>query len=152
MVALGIFPKVEPRVVAICAAAACLPDLDFLWGRHAMETHSVGATVLAGLVALVITRRPRLALACGVAWASHVVFDWLGSDTTPPIGVMALWPLTSQYYFADVYLFEAISRRYWLPNFWTHNIMAVIQEIGLLAPFVLVLGWWRFRSAAISRP
>src|SRR5687767_11190843 len=24
-----------------CAVAACLPDIDFLWGRHSMETHSL---------------------------------------------------------------------------------------------------------------
>ena len=30
---------------------------------------------------------------------------------------MALWPLKSNFYFADAFVFEAISRRYWLDNF-----------------------------------
>ena len=62
-------------------------------------------------------RNPRLALAVTLSWASHVLFDWLGSDDTPPLGVMALWPLNSNFYFANAFVFEAISRRYWLEIF-----------------------------------
>ena len=67
--------------------AAVLPDVDFLWGRHNMETHSLGAAVLAGLAVLAWTRGrdARLAVLVALAWASHVLFDWLGSDTTPPM-------------------------------------------------------------------
>ncbi len=121
------------------------PDLDFLWGRHNMETHSLGAAVLAGLVVLAWTRgrAPRLALAVTLAWASHVLFDWLGSDATPPLGVMALWPVTSEFYFAYAYVFEAISRRTHLPNFWPHNLWAVAKEVLMLAPVVVVM--WALR-------
>src|SRR5690606_37892660 len=107
----GVRPVV--RRLALVMGAAVAPDLDFLWGRHSMETHSVGAAMLAGCVVLAWTRGRawRLALAVAVAWSSHVLFDWLGSDTTPPLGVMALWPFESSYYFADAFVFEAISRR-----------------------------------------
>jgi hypothetical protein len=126
-------------------AAAVLPDVDFLWGRHNMETHSLGAAVLAGLVALAWTRGRgvRLAVLVAAAWASHVLFDWLGSDTTPPIGVMALWPLSGDYYFAYAYWFEAISRRMYLPNFWSHNLYAVARELVMLAPLAALAAWWR---------
>jgi membrane-bound metal-dependent hydrolase YbcI (DUF457 family) len=129
----------------LCTAAAVLPDLDFLWGRHNMETHSVGAAVLAGLAVLAWTRGRdrRLAALVALAWASHVLFDWLGSDDTPPLGVMAFWPLTSRFYFAQAYVFEAISRRIWLPNFWPHNLRAVAQEIAILGPPAAALAWWR---------
>ena len=68
------------------------------------------------MAALVWTRGRdrRFAVVIAAAWASHVLFDWLGSDDTPPLGVMALWPLSSAFYFADAFVFEAISRRYWL--------------------------------------
>ena len=46
-----------------------------------------------------------------------VLFDWLGSDDFPPLGVMALWPFSSDFLFANAYVFDAISRRYWLPGF-----------------------------------
>jgi membrane-bound metal-dependent hydrolase YbcI (DUF457 family) len=137
-----------PSAVAICAIAGAAPDLDFLWGRHNQETHSLGAAVLAGLAVLTWTRgrQPRLALAVTLAWSSHVLFDWLGSDDTPPLGVMAFWPITRGFYFADAFVFEAISRRYWLDNFIGHNAWAVSKEVMLLGPVVAVLWWARSRN------
>ena len=137
-----------PSSVAICAIAAAAPDLDFLWGRHNMETHSLGAAIGAGLAVMAWTRgkNPRLALAIMLAWSSHVLFDWLGSDDTPPLGVMAFWPITREFYFADAFVFEAISRRYWLDNFISHNAWAVARELLILGPMAAVLTLLRSRG------
>ena len=150
-VTLGTFPLGTlgtVRTLGTLACAAVLPDIDFLWGRHNMETHSLGAAAIAGLGVLAWTRgrNPRLALAVTLAWASHVLFDWLGSDDTAPLGVMALWPVSSAFYFADAYVFEAISRRYWLPNFLTHNAWAVAKELLILGPPLLALTAFRSRA------
>ena len=137
----------SPRALPLVAAASVLPDVDFLWGRHNMETHSIGAAVAAGLAVLAWNRggRPGLAVAVTLAWLTHVLFDWLGSDDTPPLGVMALWPLSSAFYFADAFVFEAISRRYWLPNFIPHNAWAVAKEILILGPIAAALWFARKR-------
>ncbi len=137
----------EPAAVWACALAAVAPDLDILWGRHNAETHSVGAAVLAGLAVLTWThgRRRRLALAVTLAWGSHVLFDWLGSDAVPPIGVMALWPFSDAYYFANAYLFDTIFRQVWRPNFWTHNTWAAVKELLILGPVVWLLARVRRR-------
>ena len=124
--------------LALCILAACLPDIDFGWGRHNMETHSMGFAVLLGVLVLAWKRVPRIALGVALSAGTHVLFDWLGSDDSPPLGVMALWPFSSDFYFADAYVFEAISRRYWLPGFVTHNLMAVLREIALLTPLVVL--------------
>lgn len=129
--------RAQPLVL-VGAVAACLPDVDFLWARHNMETHSVGAAVLAALAAWAWTRQPRMAAVVAGAWLSHVLFDWLGSDDTPPLGVMAFWPLTDRFYFADAFVFEAISRRYWLPGFVAHNLWAVVSELLMLGPLVML--------------
>ena len=134
-----------PSALILCAVAGVAPDVDFLWGGHNRQTHSLGAAVIAGVVVLAWKRNPRLALAVMLSWASHVLFDWLGSDDTPPLGVMALWPLNSNFYFADAYVFEAISRRYWLDNFFSHNAWAVIKEILILGPVASVAWWLRRR-------
>jgi membrane-bound metal-dependent hydrolase YbcI (DUF457 family) len=131
--------------LVMCALAACLPDLDFLWGRHNMETHSVGFAVLIGVAVLAWSRSARLGVACALAVMSHVLFDWLGSDDRPPLGVMAFWPLSREFYFADAFVFEAISRRYWLPNFVMHNLLAVARELAILAPVAAALWWTRGR-------
>ncbi len=125
--------------------AAVVPDIDFAWGGHNRETHSIGAAVIAGAVVYAWKRSPRLAIAVTLSWASHVLFDWLGSDDTPPLGVMALWPLNSNFYFANAFVFEAISRRYWLDNFITHNAWAVIKEIVILGPIAVIAFLWRAR-------
>ena len=159
-VIVGLLTEPSPRwdrtswTFAALALAGIGPDVDFLWGRHAAETHSVGATVIVGLLVLAITRgtQARLAIAVALAWGSHVFFDWLGSDTTPPIGVMALWPFTDAYYFAHAYWFDSISRRYWLPGFWTHNLLAVVREVMILGPIVAFLVWMRVRRGGALAP
>ena len=135
-----------PSALLICAVAGVVPDIDFAWGGHNRETHSLGAAIIAGVVVLAWKRNPRLALAVTLSWATHILFDWLGSDDTPPLGVMALWPLNSNFYFADAYVFEAISRRYWLDNFITHNAWAVIKEVLILGPLAAVMAYVRRRA------
>lgn len=131
-------PRGAGPLLILCIVAACVPDVDFGWGRHNMETHSVGFALLLGAAVLAWKRSPRTALAVTVAAATHVLFDWLGSDDSPPLGVMALWPFSSAFYFADAYVFEAISRRYWLPGFIAHNLLAVVREVAILGPIAAI--------------
>lgn len=140
------------RFVTVCLVAACLPDLDFLWGRHNMETHSAGFAVVVGLAVFAWRRSWRLALASALAVGTHVLFDWLGSDDSPPLGVMAWWPLSSAFYFADAFVFEAISRRYWLPGFVRHNLLAVVREVAILLPLAGAAWWWQRRRQRIQGP
>jgi inner membrane protein len=142
---------VAPSAVALCAIAGAAPDVDFLWGRHNQETHSIAAAVAAGLVVLAWKRDIRLAGAVTIAWLSHVLFDWLGSDTTPPLGVMALWPFSTEYYFSNAFFFEAISRRYWLDNFISHNAWAVAREMLILGPPLAIVMSIRSRARRRSR-
>lgn len=136
---------VAPSALLLCTIAGVLPDIDFAWGGHNRQTHSIGAAMIAGLVVLAWKRSPRLAVAVALSWSTHVLFDWLGSDDTPPLGVMALWPINSKFYFADAFVFEAISRRYWLDNFITHNAWAVIKEVLILGPITVIAFLWQVR-------
>jgi hypothetical protein len=76
-----------------------------------------------------------------------VLLDWLGSDTTPPLGVMALWPFTREFYQSPFFVFMAISRRWWLPGFYRQNGLAALRELLILAPIVGVIGRLRGRPA-----
>jgi len=128
------------RSGALFAALAMLPDLDLLVaGVHRGPTHSLGAAVIAGLIVGAVTRNGRMGLAGAAAYASHILLDWMGSDSSPPIGVMALWPISRAYFESSLHVFGAISRRYWLAGFWAHNAGAVIRELLILLPVAWVI-------------
>lgn len=131
----------------VFAGLAMAPDLDLLTPTHRGVTHSLGAAAIASAVVwLVLSLRGRgdvrLALACGAAWGSHVLLDWLGTDTSAPFGVMALWPFTSAFYESPLHLFPAISRRIHQPElFWIPNLLAVLRELAILVPLAGLVGW-----------
>src|SRR4051794_19717407 len=133
------------REAALFGLIGAAPDVDLLFGTHSAYTHSAGAVGLTALAVLIVTRgrRPRIALGCAAAIASHVLLDWLGSDTTPPIGIMALWPFTRDFYQSPFCLFMAISRRWWLPGFYRQNGLAVLRELAILVPIDLMIGLLR---------
>jgi inner membrane protein len=132
------------------AALGALPDVDLLFGIHSMYTHSIGAVVLVLLVARLVTGAWRWAVAACLAYATHILLDWLGHDTTAPIGVMALWPLTPNFYQSDLHLFLPISRRYWVPGFLAHNLTAVAREVLAIGPLAF-LAYWRLTHVANKR-
>ena len=139
------------REAALFGALGALPDVDLIVGAHSGPTHSIGAAALVGMTAFVVARHlgarhaGRLALACAAAYVSHVLLDWLGSDSSPPIGVMALWPFSRAYYESDLHIFMAISRRYYQGwRFVTQNVLAVCLELLILAPVLALV--WRFRG------
>lgn len=134
--------------IAVAAAIAGMaPDLDLLWGRHSAETHSAGAAVLTGAVAWLVLRARGVARAgtiaamLAAAVGSHALLDWLGTDTSAPVGIMALWPFSTSYYESDAHVFMAVSRRYWLAEFWSYNAMVVARELLLIGVPALAVEW-----------
>ncbi len=129
-----------------CALLGVVPDLDILWGSHRAVTHSLGGTLLvsAGVALLCWWYRwpvVRTTLVCGLAFGSHTLLDWLGRDSSPPEGVMALWPFGYAYYAAGVDLFAEISRRYWKPDeFVWGNLASLSRELLILVP-VAAAAW-----------
>ena len=138
------------REALLFAGLGTLADFDLLFGMHSGPTHGIGAAVLAGafawLPSMATTARARMVLvvACVLAYASHTVLDWLGSDTSPPIGIMALWPFSREYYESSLHVFMAVSRRIWQPErFWMQNLIALARELLILVPPLVVIGWLR---------
>jgi inner membrane protein len=141
-----ISPRPDRRKLALFATVGVLADIDFILPIvHRGPTHSLAAAALAFGAALAVLRwerRPamsgRLALAIGAAYLTHILFDWLGEDSGPPSGIMALWPFSSDYFVSGLDLFATVERRYWLPGFWRDNAMAVLREIAILTPVTWV--------------
>jgi inner membrane protein len=83
------------------------------------------------------------ALSVVAAYATHILLDFLGNDTSAPYGVMALWPFSREYFLSPVPVFPAITRRYWLAGFWEQNLRALLFELAVLGPIVMGAWWWR---------
>lgn len=156
-VAIGLLATSSPRwrMLVACAVAAALADADFLLPmRHRGVSHSLGAAVLVGALAftwlkfLDVRDATRLSVVIVLAYGTHVLFDWLGADTSAPRGLMALWPFSSAFFISDLDVFDSVDRRYWLDGFWRRNVMAVTRELAILAPLVGLAWWCRHRTAA----
>jgi membrane-bound metal-dependent hydrolase YbcI (DUF457 family) len=146
--------KVLLRRVALYGLVAASPDLDLLAGAHSGPTHGLGAAALVGATGWLFLRSRRvpnamrIGVAIAAAYASHTLLDWLGTDTSPPVGIMALWPFSRGYYESSVHVFMAISRRYWLSEFWVYNARALVREMVILLPIVLAVVGRRSRRRA----
>jgi hypothetical protein len=79
------------------------------------------------------------------------LLDALGTDNAPPIGIMAWWPLSSQYYLTGWNLFWPISRRWHDAAFLTDNLAAAGREVLILGPLA-VIAWWIHRRQLRARP
>ena len=143
-------PESPPRrlitQVALLGVIASAPDLDLLFNRHSAETHSIGAALIAGGVSTwlrlpVARTRARIFLAAFLAWFTHPVLDALGTDDSLPLGVMIWWPFSTTYFYANWEVFGAISRRMYRDDFVSQNVLAILRELVILAPFTIV-AWW----------
>jgi membrane-bound metal-dependent hydrolase YbcI (DUF457 family) len=150
----------DVRRIAVAVGAAVAPDLDLLFklvdGRnhHQAESHSLGCALLAAAAVWLLARArgwpeaARLALMAGAVWTSHVALDYLGRDTHPPIGLMALWPVSSGYFKFPWPLFLDIGRTLTWETV-RNNAAAVAWEAVLLLPPLMLC--WRFRLREAAR-
>jgi membrane-bound metal-dependent hydrolase YbcI (DUF457 family) len=142
--------------LALFAAAGTAADLDLLVGAHSGPTHGLGAALIAGVASWLILRAAGWRGSAGtagamvIAYGSHTLLDWLGTDSSPPVGIMALWPFRRRYYESTLHVFMAISRRYWLPEFWTSNLHALGRELAILLPLAVIVILVRRRPLGIS--
>jgi len=156
-------------LVATCALLGAVADLDLLLPRyHRSFTHSLTAVAFIFIVAAAVTgevtrlrasrlgghgggqARWRVALICACAYASHLLLDWLGSDTLPPYGLQVYWPFINRFFVSGLNLFAETERRHLFsgPTL-VQNLWAAAQEVAILAPITGAL--WLVRVKALAR-
>ena len=137
---------------------ANLPDIDYLPGVlmgeinafHHWYTHTLGWVVAVAAATWLLWRRAnRLGWAMFVlvlaALASHLVADLFSADSRPPYGIMALWPLTDQFYISPHSIFWGLRKTTWHDVFQWYNVQAALYELLVLSPAVAaVLVFKRF--------
>jgi membrane-bound metal-dependent hydrolase YbcI (DUF457 family) len=145
------------RAIAAVAAAVA-PDLDLLLrlvdGRnhHQGATHSLLSAILAGVAVAAWrmagprTQPARWGTMIGLAWGSHLLLDYLGRDTSPPIGIPVLWPAAMRFH-CPWSLFLDVGRTLKWETV-LHNAAALGWEVVVLLPILGLTFGWRSRRAA----
>src|SRR5262245_38803991 len=147
-------------VAFVCAALAAAPDLDILFpGTHRTVTHSIGALAMVSIVVIAVTGKvtsirgvaPRASVATALilAYASHLLLDWLAMDNTAPRGRQLLWPFSDAWQISEWDLFRGTARR----NVFSAesiriNILAIAQEIAMLGPLAWIVWSVRVKPAS----
>ena len=142
--------------LAICGALAAAPDLDLLGNLlhrhlHRTATHSVAAVALTFIVAALVTDRVtrwRTATVYALAYASHLLLDWLATDWSPPRGVELFWPFSHRWFISGADIFRQTSLRHlFTTRVILSNARTIAQEIAIVLPIVVVLWLIRMKSA-----
>jgi len=137
-----------------CAALGASPDLDLLVHHHRTVTHSIGATLVIAFVAAAMAAsqsRPisRVTLMCAGAYLTHLLLDWMATDTYVPQGIQALWPFSQSWYISGWDLFRQTARLHPLTaEEIVQNVKAIALEIAILGP--VALGVWLVRVKALA--
>lgn len=149
------FERAGNGLTLACAVLAAAPDLDLFFGRfHRTVTHSLTAVAVVAIVAALAAARARLpvtriVIMCAGAWATHLLVDWLSTDQSAPRGIQLLWPFDGRWFISgwDVFigserrdLFGAASMK--------RNVEAIVREVAVLMPIVIVL--WLVRVKALA--
>jgi inner membrane protein len=143
---------------ALYLVAANIPDLDFIPGLlvgepgryHHGVSHSLGFAILFGL-ALSLTLAA-FKLGDGIQnfviffslYFSHVLLDYLSTDTSFPYGVPLFWPLSKEYYIAPFAFLPDIHRpvssgmKFITGLLSVHNLWAATVE-ALMLGFLILL-------------
>ena len=150
-------------VVIFCANAA---DLDFIPGLivgdlnryHRLASHSITALIGFSLICTFLAWRCnrqalRIGLWCGLFYATHLLLDWMSTDTRPPVGIPLLWPFLDHTYSSPFVLALGISHGGTGAStlaalrdlFSLRNLQVMLMEVMLLGPILALSLWVRKR-------
>ena len=129
------------RFAVAGAVVAAAPDADLIFsGLHRGISHSVGMTTILMIVTIAVTGwvtgrvQWRWVLLVGLAHASHIVMDWMGTDRYAPAGLEMFWPFSRDFYISGWDIFPPTERRVYLPHAFATNLRALLAEAGLMGP------------------
>jgi membrane-bound metal-dependent hydrolase YbcI (DUF457 family) len=145
------------RFVFLAAFFAALPDLDLALpkGFHRSFSHSFVAVAAVLIFVRAVTgevtarARWRMSAMLAAAYASHLLLDWLGADTSRPAGLQLLWPWTHAHFMSGWDLFPQTERAWRDPEFLRMNLIAFVSEVALMGPVAAAA--WAVRRRRRSR-
>ena len=159
---------IDVPVLLVYVFFANAPDLDFLLGIligdpgafHHGITHSLGfgvlfTAVVAAVLALTWQRFAnygllKLAVVGFLAYASHLLVDFLTLDERVPYGMPLFWPFSNQYVHAPVYIIPNVLHS--ASQLSLHNLNVAFRELvvfGVPLLYLMTMRWWMSPRAKI---
>jgi inner membrane protein len=157
----------QPGLTVLGIIMAVAPDLDLIPGLvmgqpalyHGGISHSLGFALLVSLgVAGIFKMHGKVFLPVFVvgflAYSSHLLLDWLGSDGRPPFGIPVFWPFSNETFISPVTVLPGVrhagatddSISEWIQGILSwHNLGAIAIESALITPFIFLAHWLRRR-------
>jgi membrane-bound metal-dependent hydrolase YbcI (DUF457 family) len=139
---------------AVLLAAVLLanaPDLDYIPGLlagdahafHHAYTHTLGwVLIVTGAGWLMLYRRVpgwRVVLVIPLALLSHLAADLVTADGSAPFGIMALWPITGDFFISPVSFYHRLAKSTLSEVFQWYNVSVVLTELVRTAPIVALV-------------
>ena len=132
---------------------------------HGGISHSLGIAVAAGLVLAALFKGRGVPFATVflltfVAYSSHLALDLLGPDARKPIGIPVLWPISGAHFISPVSVLPGVQHAAptstatsdWIRALLSlPNVVAIVFEVAILTPVILVARLRRDRSAKAER-
>lgn len=154
----------KPQLLIGSILLSNLPDFDMVPGLllfgeparfHRQASHSFITAVVVGAIVSIIMKRFKVR-GRWFGWIAglyviHILIDMMVVDPSPPSGVQAFWFFTTEYFILPLQIFASfkytsVGQGLIRTVFSFHNLMTVLREIAILAPFVL-LTWYLTRKA-----
>ncbi len=154
--------KISWKYLFMCIVVANLADIDYIPGLligrpnqfHHQMTHSIGFAILTGFCigCIYYVWKKRSFLKYGVLfsliYASHLLLDFLGKDTSYPFGEQLFWPLSTVYVLSPWTIFGDIHKASSTDIFFQslinwHNVSTILLEVAILSPIILII---KYRS------
>jgi membrane-bound metal-dependent hydrolase YbcI (DUF457 family) len=114
-----------------------------IWGHH-FFSHSIPFVAALTAAIYLILRLIRIRAAAGysglagLAYGTHLLLDYFTEDGRAPVGIPLLWPFTRHHFMAPVNVFYSIHRGDWDAIFGPHNLQALLIEVVVMSPVVLL--------------
>jgi membrane-bound metal-dependent hydrolase YbcI (DUF457 family) len=112
--------------------------------QHHYFSHSIPCAFLVAFLFFLlflffrVPQPSKTAVLPGLAYGTHLLLDYFTEDGSRPFGIPLLWPFSHHHFLSPLQIFHSTHRGSWHDLFGPQNVKAVLLEVAILTPFLLL--------------